>query len=84
MRELNTQQEAMAINGGKTYYCPFGCNKSGNFASVYVHCLWNKCFTNNKTLNGIWESAKWCFNTAFEIELCRVLNKAFKKGKHAY
>lgn len=55
MKRLTTN-EAMNINAGKTYHCPFGCRKSGSFASVYAHCLANKCFTRNSYLKGLYYS----------------------------
>ncbi len=55
MRTLTTK-EAMTINGGKTYRCPFGCGKTGSYASVYAHCLSSKCFTRNKYLKGLYYS----------------------------
>jgi len=63
MKKLNTQ-EAMQINGGKTYYCPFGCKKSGGYWSVYSHCLLKRCFTRDKQLNAIWKAAKFCLSAS--------------------
>ena len=63
MRRLNNQ-EAMNINGGKTYKCPFGCGKRGGYWSVYSHCLLKGCFKKNRYLNALWSGAKWCFSTA--------------------
>ena len=78
-----TQIEAMNINGGKTYHCPFGCNKSGNYGSVYVHCLSNGCFKKDPWLNWLWEAFKWCRDTAFEIQFTKFLgNLIFPTGKH--
>ena len=81
MKELNTQ-EAMQINGGKTYHCPYGCRKSGGYWSVYWHCLTNRCFTRNKYMNALWKAAGWCISTALGNELCRGINMATYPGKH--
>jgi len=79
-----TEDEARTLNAGATTYrCPFGCNKTGGYWSVYGHCLANRCFTKNKVLNGIWRAAGFCFSTAFQNELCRNLNVLGRVGKHA-
>ena len=82
MKNLSLE-EAMTINGGATYYCPFGCDKQGDYWSVYWHCLSSGCFKRNGFLRACWEGAKFCFGTAFTNELTRVLNCSMIKGKHA-
>lgn len=75
-----SSSDSREINGGATIYdCPFGCNKSGGYWSVYAHCLLSGCFTRNKYLNACWNGARWCFEKAFDIEF----GKLMKKGKHA-
>ena len=63
MKRLNIK-EAMNINGGKTYKCPFGCNKKGGYWTVYAHCLSSGCFKRNAYLKAVWSGAKWCFSSA--------------------
>ena len=63
MREM-TANESMNVNGGTTYICPFGCNKTGSYSSVYTHCLTTGCFKKNAWLNALWQAAKWCLGTA--------------------
>lgn len=82
MKEM-TIQESMNVNGGKTYYCPFGCNKRGSYGSVYTHCLSNGCFKKDPWLNWLWSSARWCFDAALEIQVTKFLgNLFFPTGKH--
>ena len=76
------ENEMREVNGGTTYHCPFGCNKSGGYWSIYSHCLVTRCFTRNRFLNACWKGAGFCFSTAFSNELCRQLNMAFTAGKH--
>ena len=78
MNEMETRE----VNGGRTYNCPFGCNKSGGYWSVYGHCLITRCFTRNRYLNALWKGAGFCFSTAFSNELTRILNVSFVRGKH--
>ena len=74
--------ETMNINGGKTYYCPFNCNKSGGYWSVYWHCISNGCFKKNSYLNGIWKAGKWCITTGLTNGLCNMINMATAPSKH--
>lgn len=79
MNELETRE----TSGGTTYRCPFGCNKTGGYWSVYGHCLAKRCFTKNRYLNALWRGAGFCFSTAFSNELTRALNASFVRGRHA-
>lgn len=55
MKKISTN-EAMAINGGKTYVCPFCYNKRGGYWSVYAHGL--KCsYFNSKVYRIGWTAA---------------------------
>ncbi len=56
----NINNESKHIYGGRTYHCPFGCNKNGSYLSVYIHCIDQKCFKRNRTLNGIHTAYKIC------------------------
>lgn len=79
MREM-TANESMNINGGKTYHCPFGCNKSGNYISVYTHCLLNGCFKKDPWLNGLWIAAKCCYTASNFLKGLKTLLTT--SGKH--
>ena len=68
MREINNENESKHIYGGRTYHCPFGCNKSGGYLSVYLHCLTQKCFKRNRTLNGIYNASNVCFKLSKGIK----------------
>ena len=82
MREM-TANESMNVNGGATYICPFGCNKTGSFVSVYTHCLVNKCFCKDPWLNGLWVAANGCLTAAKGLKLISSLKKMiFPVGKH--
>lgn len=82
MREM-TIQESMNANGGKTYICPFGCNKTGSYLSVYTHCLTKQCFRADPWLNSLWIGAKGCLYAAKGLKLVSNLKKLiFPTGKH--
>ena len=82
MKRISTN-EAMNINGGKTYRCPFGCNKTGGYWSVYGHCLTKGCFKRNSKLNFLWKAGGWCITTGLTNGLCEIINGASVVGKHA-
>lgn len=46
--------EMRVINAGTTYTCPFGCNYTDDYWSVYYHCLKTKCFKNNFWLESLY------------------------------
>lgn len=81
--KIMNEMETRETNGGTTYRCPFGCNKSGGYWSVYWHCLSKRCFTRNRYLNALWKGAGFCFSNAFTNELSRTLNTCFVRGRHA-
>ncbi len=50
--------EMRAINGGTAYTCPFGCNYTDGYWSVYYHCLKTKCFKRNFWLESLYYGAE--------------------------
>lgn len=83
MQEM-TLKEAMETNGGTRYYrCPYGCNVTGSYGSVYAHCLKKKCFRNNWWMDFLYRAAGFCFSAAVEAQLGKMLGQAFfPTGKH--
>lgn len=53
-----------STNGGKTYHCPFGCNKSGGYWTVYGHCLAARCYLRNAYFRTLNDLAGACLNLA--------------------
>ena len=78
-----TIQESMNANGGKTYICPFGCNKTGSYLSVYAHCWSNKCFKRDPWFNGLWTAYSICKGAATLLNFTKALKSViFPVGKH--
>ena len=68
MRKISNN-EAMSINGGKTYKCIDCSYKSSSFWTVYWHCLSKLHFKSNRYLNGLYKAGSWCLTTGLKKAL---------------
>ena len=64
MKNITNSEAIRNINGGKTYHCPFGCNKRGGYWSVYWHCFTKRCYLNNSYFRTLNDMAGACLNLA--------------------
>lgn len=56
MKKITNTNEALELNGGKTYNCRFCKKHSGGYWNVYWHALNSGCFKKNKTLESLWDA----------------------------
>ncbi len=73
MRKISNN-EAMSINGGKTYKCIDCSYKSSSFWTVYWHCLSKLHFKTHKGLYSTFKAGGWCLSTGLTNALSNALN----------
>ena len=77
MRKISNN-EAMSINGGKTYKCIDCSYKSSNFWSVYWHVLSKLHFKSHKGLYRTFQAGGWCITNGLTNGLTSAINTIAK------